>query len=593
MTTNPQRLQFRRTVQVAVVLTALVTALVTAGSNSTTLPNGADLTVAITSPVTSTEFEVPPGQPTIDVTVTGTASIGLGEPDATFVYVMDVSGSTDQSSGSCSTILQCEKEFLTQLNDAVIDSGSADEAGLVVFASSAAAADVSPDGGNQLIVAPDAANGGGTFINQVVNSAFSDISGGDGGVTQFSPRAVGQFTNCVAALQAALPSVQASTNGTNVVVFVSDGLCSAGDLGDFDAAIAALEAENAVIHGIATGAGVCGDPNAISLERADNSADGCEHVPNPSDLPDIIPDLIGTTLESLTLSIDGGAPTPIPNSDISLPLPRPGPVSVSYSTTAAGLAPGDHEICVTATGSDVSGGSASVPQCETIHLLQLSATPGTADNDLGAGDNTHTVTATIAGDPAQVDGRLVSFTVGGQNGGETGTCGVNLDCTTDAAGNVSFTYDVPFAIASIGTDTITVTTTIAGNASTVSVQKRWLDLQPPTIACPPSVNPGGNTIPAANKTNQDGFYGLVSADLVDPNPQIFVVDSGTGTIFGPYPSGTNIKYVQAPGATPSATPMTGAVGWLIKGQGDMETFAVDTFGNASDPVSCLVPPKPQ
>ena len=40
---------------------ALISALVTAGSNSTTLPNGAELTVTINSPVTGTEFEVPPG----------------------------------------------------------------------------------------------------------------------------------------------------------------------------------------------------------------------------------------------------------------------------------------------------------------------------------------------------------------------------------------------------------------------------------------------------------------------------------------------------------------------------------------------------
>ena len=41
MTTNPQRLQFRRTVPAAVAMIALISALVTAGSNSTTLSNGA------------------------------------------------------------------------------------------------------------------------------------------------------------------------------------------------------------------------------------------------------------------------------------------------------------------------------------------------------------------------------------------------------------------------------------------------------------------------------------------------------------------------------------------------------------------------
>ena len=66
--------------------------------------------------------------------------------------------------------------------------------------------------------------------------------------------------------------------------------------------------------------------------------------------------------------------------------------------------------------------------------------------------------------------------------------------------------------------------------------------------------------------NEDGFYQFNATDAVDPNPRIFVVDSGTGTVFGPYPSGTNIKYMQAPGATPSASPMAGAVAWMIKGQ---------------------------
>ncbi len=94
MTRETPELKFRRTLQAAVAMIALISALVTAGSNSTTLPNGAELTVVNTSPVTGTEFEVPPGQPSINVPVTGTASVGLGEPDATFIYVMDISGST-------------------------------------------------------------------------------------------------------------------------------------------------------------------------------------------------------------------------------------------------------------------------------------------------------------------------------------------------------------------------------------------------------------------------------------------------------------------------------------------------------------------
>ena len=185
-------------------MAALVSTLLTAGSNSTTLPNGAELAVSIGDPVTGTEFEVPPGQPTIDVAVSGTASVGLGDPDATFTYVMDVSGSTDNGSGTgCAPVLDCEQDFLRELNQAVIDSGSADEVGLVVFSSTAATADLSPDPGDQLIVAPDAPGSAPLYLNTVINSTFS-VFGGNGGVAQFTNKVTGVTTNCTAGMQSAL-----------------------------------------------------------------------------------------------------------------------------------------------------------------------------------------------------------------------------------------------------------------------------------------------------------------------------------------------------------------------------------------------------
>ena len=97
MITKTQRV--RRVTLTGLALTIL-SCLVLAGSNSTTLPNGASLTVSITDPVTSTEFQVPHDQSTIDVTVSGSASIGVGESDGTIVYVIDTSGSTDSGSGT-------------------------------------------------------------------------------------------------------------------------------------------------------------------------------------------------------------------------------------------------------------------------------------------------------------------------------------------------------------------------------------------------------------------------------------------------------------------------------------------------------------
>lgn len=583
---------------------ALWAALAAAGSSSTTLPNGAELSVSIDDPVTSTEFEVPPGQATIDVDVSGTASIGEGEADATFVYVMDVSGSTDVGGGTgCSPILACEKQFFTALNQAVVADGSADEAGLVVYADSGATADMSPAAGDQIIVAPDAPGMAPFHVDTVVNSTFSDQFGGNGGVGQFTLKNVGQFTNCRAGLEQSLLVVNASTNGTNVVIFASDGLCNTG--GSIAAAVAALQASGAVVHSVAIGANssCTSDPNGFgSLEDMNVNGGQCFEVADPGNLPDIIPSLIGSTLESLQISVDGGAPQTIPNADISLPLPQPGAVSVSYTTPATGLGPGDHNLCVTASGSDVTGGTANTTRCETIHLLQLTAAPAEASNELGS-DNQHTVTATLLGPASHIGGRTVSFTVTGQNAGATGTCSPNPDCTTDAGGVVSFTYTVPIAPASLGTDTITVATTIAGQVSSIDVTKRWVDTTPPQVACVETVNPHGKNVPPAGQRspgqNEDGFYELTAVDAVDPNPFVFVTDGGSGTTFGPFPSGTRIKYTQAPGATPSIRPRDDnngqavAVNWHIKGTGDALVHAVDNSGNQAAAVSCLVPPPPK
>jgi hypothetical protein len=544
---------------------ALLSMLAMAGSNSTSLPNGANLSVSVDDPVTSTEFEVPPGQPNIDVAISGTASVGIGNPDNTFVYIMDTSGSTGGGSGTgCSPILNCEKEFFVALNDAVEADGSTDEVGFVTFGSSATTHDLSP--GPSLFTTPN---------DPAVDAAINGTSASGG-------------TNCGEALNHATALLATATNGHKAVVFASDGLCNTGPF--VGPAAAALGATGAIVNSIAIGtnSSCTTDDGRGRLDEIPQNGGTCTHVADPGKLPDLIDNLIGSKLNALDISVDGGAPQPITNT--SLPLPQDGAISVSYTTSADDLAPGDHTFCVTAHGSDSTGGTASVTQCETIHLLQLSAAPADASNELGS-DNTHTVTATIAGPASHIGGRTVSFSVTGTNAGATGVCSPTPDCKTDPTGNVSFTYSVPVAPSSLGTDTIHVTTQIAGHDTSVSVTKRWVDTTPPTVACPEGVNPSGNHVPNAH--NEDGFFELTASDAVDPNPQIFVVDLGTGTVFGPFPSGTNVKYTQAPGATPSISPGAGDVDWKIKGQGDMGVFAVDGSGNTSATVSCLVPPPPK
>jgi hypothetical protein len=83
----------------------------------------------------------------------------------------------------------------------------------------------------------------------------------------------------------------------------------------------------------------------------------------------------------------------------------------------------------------------------------ISLTPDTATNDVGTD---HTVTATVTdllGDP--VEGVEVTFEVtDGPNAAAEGTCSANADCTTDANGQVSFTYTGDGDISVKDTDTI-------------------------------------------------------------------------------------------------------------------------------------------
>ena len=119
--------------------------------------------------------------------------------------------------------------------------------------------------------------------------------------------------------------------------------------------------------------------------------------------------------------------------------------------------------------------------------------------------------------------------------------------------------------------------------------------------CVETTNPHGQNVPPAGSTtmpgprggqNDDGFYKIGS----DTGTAVKVKDTGSGTIFGLFPSGTKIKYTEAPGGTPSIKKIgstngqAGAVKWHITGTGDAFVFPVDNFNNG---VFCRVPPPPK
>lgn len=262
---------------------------------------------------------------------------------------------------------------------------------------------------------------------------------------------------------------------------------------------------------------------------------------------------------------------------------------------ASGAAGGTY----TCTDTVVYDGTASdVIETKTIHVPGIDLTPAAADNELASGTE-HSVRATVtAGDAGPQAGVTVEFeVVSGPNAGLTGS-GV-----TDVNGEATFTWS-PGSIDSdhLGVDTVVATFTDGGTVDygSDSATKTWIDTTPPTAACLADVNPAGGVPTAPGKggkgQNQDGFYVLDGSDTVwaTEDLAVYVVDTGSGTVFGPYPVGTVIKYTEDDDATPEAKPMGGPsseVDWHIIGTGDAEVRVVDGSGNVGI-AYCLVPPPP-
>lgn len=135
------------------------------------------------------------------------------------------------------------------------------------------------------------------------------------------------------------------------------------------------------------------------------------------------------------------------------------------------------------------------------------------------------------------------------------------------------------------------------------------DFTAPTVSSIEWYNPAGKVIPPAGSTtlpgpkggmNEDGFYLLEAEDNYSDYPLIYVTYEGSSDPpFGPFYSGTTVKFTEAPGALPmmkkmgSTTGKAGAVYWHIILPADAVVFSVDYAGNVSDPDIQYVPPLPK
>ncbi|MGM1063238.1 choice-of-anchor P family protein, partial [Saccharothrix sp. Mg75] len=343
--------------QTAAVSLVAVVAVVASGAQALAvdgnLPGGTSISVDVASPAPGTV--VPQGP----VTVTGTAAVGTGVPvkDTALTYVVDVSGSTAAQCGGA-TILDCEKTAVANLNAiAAAPDSVVGDVGAVVFGSSAATVDVRPAAGDQLLTTPAAdENGNGTRdVQEAVSSAFA------GGVAQFTAKSFPSGTSFVPAVQSATTVTDAQSQNRKVVLFLSDGFAS----GDVTGVAGAVPA-NVDYFTFAVGPGsACngGDYNASLQAIADLTGGTCTAVPDPANLPGVVPGVIASRLTDLTLTVNGGSPTAVTN--VSPALPQTGPAQVSYSATTGVLTSGTYQLCVTARGTD-GGGPGTVTDCTDV-----------------------------------------------------------------------------------------------------------------------------------------------------------------------------------------------------------------------------------
>jgi len=244
-----------------------------------------------------------------------------------------------------------------------------------------------------------------------------------------------------------------------------------------------------------------------------------------------------------------------------------------------------------------------------VSVVGITLSPDSDTNEFG---DEHTVTANLTdllGVPET--GILVDFeVVGGPNVGQVsdpGECSVNADCTTDAAGDVSWTYTDTAGLEDCDAILAIFVNADGDVIESARVEKCWEPPPntPPGADCTESVNPSGKKIPPAGSTtlpgpkggqNEDGFYELSSVDAEDGTAPLFVTNASGSVTFGPFASGSVVKITEDPDATPSSQPMGGpnsAVSAHIKLDSDAFVFAVDSFGETSPVVSCLVPPPPK
>jgi len=272
------------------------------------MSNGAQFNLAITTPTcVEGRYTSIAGKVGINARGGGTAAI---------VYVIDLSGSTGGNDGlDCNgdgtvndgdnfnnnfdqgSVLDCEIAGIIALNNSL--QGTNTQAAVVGFGTTAAAADVSPQGGRQLFTTPDAdVNGDGQAdIETVVRSVTGSNLNQFGGQTR-----VGPTTNFEDALSAAIATLDTVTADQKVIFFLSDGQDSGGDA---EAAQAAAKGITINTFGVGAGANECDSARSQLRQFASVTGGSCNNVSDPTQLSTTLVAAAPVGIQRVSLTADG------------------------------------------------------------------------------------------------------------------------------------------------------------------------------------------------------------------------------------------------------------------------------------------------
>lgn len=383
--------------------------LSTAQASENNLPGGTAISLILNQPdhglyQTANESNEP-----LSIPVSGTAAIGSGatNADTTLIYVLDASGSTEESSGlslNCpdmnpgdadpgdpvpdeNEIIDCEIAAAIALNEQAAGLGTIDEVAVIIFAGDAVTADATAEAVDTPLIHPAADNNGNDIADvdellHAIEVAF--LFGQNSGFSQFNPKPTPDIikTDYADALREAGNVAAQSSNENIIIMFVSDGVNNAGshvnqvlplNIPDKSVTIHTFAIPDSVGFGGTCesdrdGLGSLQDIVTLQNSAVNNHESRCHAVADPSDLPDIVPGIIFPTLNDLMIQVDDQPAQSIDTTNLSHQLPQNGPVDVDFETAVSDLLPGEHDICVTAVGAD-AGGDGSITECITVTIL--------------------------------------------------------------------------------------------------------------------------------------------------------------------------------------------------------------------------------